>query len=128
MPQDHSADRSPWRRSWRIPEHVTYLNHGSFGPSPIPVREAERAWTERLEDQPMDFLVRQLEPELARVRSVLGRFLGTSGDNLVLVDNATYGMNVAAASIPLGPGDEILLNDHEYGAVLRIWESRAKQT
>ncbi len=31
--------------AWNIPEGVTYLNHGSFGPAPRPVREAQARWT-----------------------------------------------------------------------------------
>ena len=34
---------------WSFPEGVTYLNHGSFGPSPRCVREARQEWTETLE-------------------------------------------------------------------------------
>jgi isopenicillin-N epimerase len=31
-------------------------------------------------------------------------------------------MNIVAASTPLGPGDQVLATNHEYGAVLRLWE------
>ncbi len=41
--------------------------------------------------------------------------------NLIFADNATAAMNVVADALPLAAGDEVLLTDHEYGAVLRIW-------
>ena len=37
-------------------------------------------------------------------------------------------MNIAAASIGLQPGDEVLLTDHEYGAVRNIWQDKCKKT
>ena len=47
--------------------------------------------------------------------------MNASADDLVLCDNATTGMNIVAASMPLSAGHEVLANDHEYGACLRIW-------
>ncbi|TXT37843.1 MAG: isopenicillin-N epimerase [Planctomycetota bacterium] len=68
---------------WTFPEGVTYLNHGSFGPSPCCVREARQAWTERLERQPMDFYLRQMETELDRAAEKLGQFIGADGNDLL---------------------------------------------
>lgn len=112
---------TPWRELWSLQPGVTYLNHGSFGPSPKTVVAARNDWMQRLESEPMDFFVRQLEGHLDAARQRLGEFVGTSGDNLVFVDNATFGMNIVARNFPLESGDEVLANDHEYGAVLRIW-------
>ena len=70
----------------------------------------------------MHFFLREYEQELDRVRDRLAAFLSTSRSNLVLVDHATYGMNVVANSFPLSSGDNVLLNNHEYGAVHRIWQ------
>ena len=51
---------------------VTFLNHGSFGACPDPVLEAQRAWQDRLEAEPVDFLGRELEGHLD-ARAVGGR-------------------------------------------------------
>lgn len=121
---DQDASSETLRSQWPLRPGVSYLNHGSFGPSPRPVMAARREWIERLESQPMDFLTRELDGLLAEARERLGRFVGVGGDDLVFVENATVGMNIVAASVPLGPGDEVLTTDHEYGAVLRIWERK----
>ena len=75
----------------------------------------------------MDFLVRELEPELQTVCQSLGLFVGTGGENLILVDNATYAMNVVANSFSLSHGDEVMLTNHTYGAVRRIWQRQCEQ-
>jgi isopenicillin-N epimerase len=116
-----------WRQYWRLRPGTIYLNHGSFGPPPEPVRAARRQWQQRLDSQPMDFFVRQYEPAWRDARRKLANFVGSSSDNLILVDNATTAMNVVADSFPLRPGDEVLLTDHEYGAVQRIWQRACQQ-
>jgi isopenicillin-N epimerase len=121
------AGPSPWRRLWNLPDDVAYLNHGSFGPSPIVVQESYERWTRQLEQQPMNFFIREMEPALENSLAVLADFVGTSRGNLVFVDNATFGMNIVAASTRLDTSDEVLINDHEYGAVTRLWRRTCQQ-
>jgi len=114
-------------QEWTLAEGVTYLNHGSFGPSPDCVQQERQRWLRELEAQPMQFFVRRLEDELDRAASAVGEFVGCRGDDLVFVPNATHGMNIVAASTPLEPGDEVLLTNHEYGAVRRLWGRRCSE-
>mgnify|MGYP002622547522 CR=1 FL=1 len=116
-----SINWEQWLSAWSLQEGVTYLNHGSFGPAPDVVIAARQRWFAELERQPMDFLVRRLEPLLDNACGVLARFVGCRNDDLVFVPNATTGVNIVARSVELAPGDEVLLTDHEYGAVTRIW-------
>jgi isopenicillin-N epimerase len=111
-----------WQHLWRLRPDTIYLNHGSFGPPPLAVQQARQDWQRRLDEQPMDFFVRELEPAWFAVRERLARFVGTSAGNLIFVDNATVGMNIVADSFRLQAGDEVLLTNHEYGAVERIWD------
>jgi isopenicillin-N epimerase len=121
-------DESPWRNDWAMRSDVAYLNHGSFGPAPRLVVQERKRWIDELEAEPMDFYLRRFEPELARARARLAGFVGATPDRLCFVDNATFGMNIVAASFELGPGDEVLATDHEYGAVLRIWRERCRRS
>jgi isopenicillin-N epimerase len=123
----HTAT-SDWRHHWDLRPDTTYLNHGSFGPPPRMVQEARRVWQQRLDEQPMDFFVRQFEPAYFAAREALAKFVGSAAENLVFAENATAAMNHVAASVRLAPGDEVLLTDHEYGAVRRIWERACQQT
>lgn len=107
---------------WDLRPGVAYLNHGSFGPAPRPVREAWRHWNDQLQSEPVDFFNRILPDALEEALARLARFVGTQTTNLVFVDNATAGMNVIADSTPLRSGDEVLITNHDYGAVIRIWQ------
>lgn len=113
--------------SWSLRPGVTYLNHGSFGPAPREVLARRQEWLELIESEPMDFFIRRHEEHLDQAREKLGQFVGTPGRNLVLVDNATFAMNIVARTVPLAPGGQILATDHEYGAVLRLWRERCRE-
>lgn len=115
-------DPIDYRSCWSIRPDTLYLNHGSFGPPPDCVRAAQQQWKCRLDEQPMDFFLRIMEPAWRAARDKLAEFVATSPENLAFVENATYGMNVVARSFRLDKDEEVLLTDHEYGAVKRIWE------
>ncbi|MDE3228914.1 MAG: aminotransferase class V-fold PLP-dependent enzyme [Chloroflexota bacterium] len=100
---------------------MAFLNHGSFGARPRSVFETYQAWQRELESQPVEFLGRRISGLLAEARASLAAYVGAQADNLVFVPNTTHGVNIIARSLDLGPGDEVLLTDHEYGAVERTW-------
>jgi len=116
------------RHEFRVRSDTVYLNHGSWGIALNRVRYRRDVLLKQMETQPMDFMLRSLEPLLMKARQRLAEFVGTKADNLAFVDNATYGMNVVANSLQLNEGDEVLLTDQEYGAVKRIWEKKARET
>jgi isopenicillin-N epimerase len=126
-PFDDDAAWSCWQSEWSIRADTIYLNHGSFGPPPDVVRAARQAWQLRLDCQPMDFYVRRFEEYWLAAQSRLAAFVGTAPDNLVFVENATTAMNIVAANMQLEAGDQVVLNDHEYGAVLRVWERACRR-
>jgi isopenicillin-N epimerase len=124
MPLDPTDDYvwEALKSHWSLHPGTIYLNHGSFGLPPIAVREARQHWQDVMDSQPMDFFVRKFEPAWRGARDRLAAFVGAESGNLIFVENATVGMNIVADSFPLAAGDEVLLTDHEYGAVRRIWQ------
>jgi isopenicillin-N epimerase len=125
---EREPDWAPIAAHWQVRPGTTYLNHGSFGIPPEPVRAVRRQWIDAVDGQPMDVYVRQFAPEIRATRERLADFVGTDASNLVLVENATFGMNVVAESWRPTPGDQIVLNAHEYGAVRRIWERKCRRS
>lgn len=90
------------------------LNHGSFGASPVHIllRLAEREKDFNRDRE--RFMWHELAPETIRVRAALAAFVGAAADDLVLIDNITEGFNTVIRSLPLGPGDEVLITNHIY--------------
>jgi isopenicillin-N epimerase len=115
------------KEQFLLDPNIVFLNHGSFGATPKPVFDVYQAWQRELERQPVEFLGRRAIDLLAGSRAVLAKYLGTQRDNLVYVTNVTVGVNIVAHSLRLGPGDEVLATNHEYGACDRTWRFLAQK-
>ncbi len=115
------------KRYFQLDPSVTFLNHGSFGATPKPVFREYQRWQRELERQPVEFLGRRFTGLMADARAALGAYLGTHADNLVYTQNVTVSVNIVARSLELGPGDEVLATDHEYGAMDRTWRFLARE-
>jgi isopenicillin-N epimerase len=103
------------------------LNTGSFGPLPRPVFDRVTALRHRLAEEPMDFLLRQSPPLLWEARERLAAFVGADPRRLAFTVNVTAAINLVAASLRLASPGEILLTDHEYGAMQWCWERAAQR-
>jgi isopenicillin-N epimerase len=75
----------------------------------------------------MDFLVRESPPLLWRARERLAGFIGGDAARLVFTANVTASINIVASSLRLASPGEILLTDHEYGAMHWCWERAAQR-
>ena len=93
-----------------------FLNHGSFGACPKVVLEEQAAWRERLEKEPVAFMVGQWERALDEARGHLAQFLHCNSDDLAFVSNATHGVNTVLRSLTFPPDSELLTTNHEYNA------------
>ncbi|MEM5775123.1 MAG: aminotransferase class V-fold PLP-dependent enzyme, partial [Anaerolineaceae bacterium] len=122
---NHSQNQ--FRDLFLLDPQIIFLNHGSFGATPHPVFAAYQRWQAELEQQPVEFLGRRFAGLMQTARETLGEYLHTRPDNLVFVHNATQGLNIIARSLELGPQDEVLASDHEYGAMDRTWHFLAKK-
>src|SRR6516162_3412082 len=117
------------RDHWMLDPAITYLNHGTVGAPPKRVLEAQQRLRDEIERQPSRFLLREVSPkgvgiwkrEKSRLRdaaAAVGGFLGARGEDLVFVDNTTSGVNAVLRSFDFREGDEVLVSDVAYGAVL----------
>jgi isopenicillin-N epimerase len=106
---------------------VTFLNHGSFGACPAVVLERQAELRARLEREPVQFFLRELEPLLDAARAALGGLLDADADDLALVPNASTGVATVLRSLSFSPGDELLTTNHAYNACRQALEYSAAE-
>ncbi len=121
------ANRTFDRAPWLLEPGISFLNHGSFGACPTPVLEAQRAWRERMEADPVRFLDRELEGHLDDVRRELAQFLHADPEGIAFVPNATTAVSTVLGSLRFQPGDELIAGNHEYNATLNAMRSAAER-
>ncbi len=113
-----SGPRLPDASAWTLDPGLAYLNHGGFGAAPIPVLAAQRRWQRAMDRNPAGFFARDVAGLIDAVRVEVATFLHADQAGLVFTDNATTGMQTVIAQFRLAPGDEVVITDHCYPAVL----------
>ena len=111
-----------------IDPNITFLNHGSFGSCPRPVFQEYQKWQKKLERQPVQFMMDKVYPALKKSRIALSEFMGCNEDELIFFPNPTTATTNIIFNLDLKPGDEILMTNHEYGALVRAWTAWGKRT
>lgn len=130
--------RSPVAHHWRLDPDIVFLNHGSFGSCPTPVIEAQQRLRDRIEREPVSFFCDDLFTLTDRARRAITALTGGHPQDYVFLPNATQAVATVLDNAmqgvglpgnrPLGPGDEILINSHEYPACRNIVHRAAERT
>jgi len=63
----------------------------------------------------------------SEIRRTLARWLRGNPRDIALVENTTQGLNLAAQSTRLAPGDNVILSELDYLAVHMPWRQRARK-
>ena len=107
---------------------ITFLNHGSYGACSKPVFKEYQDWQKKLEDQPVQFMTNQVYSALEKARDSMSQFVGCDEQELVFFQNPTTAVTNVIYNLDLKPGDEVLMSNHEYGALVRAWKMWGKKT
>lgn len=109
---------------WTLEGEGAFLNAASTGPLPRRTVDTLSRWAEaratphRLGDE-------TLFGTLARSRELVARLIGARETEVALATNTTWGLNLAALALPLGPGDVVLTPDREFPANVYPWAAAA---
>jgi selenocysteine lyase/cysteine desulfurase len=112
--QDLRRIEFPWTAE------TTYLNNASIGPLPERTRRVLDDFT-ALRTTPHLLPDTSLMGGLAGARATVSRLLNADVEEVALATNTSYGLNVAAISLPLQAGETVLVSDKEFPANVYPW-------
>jgi isopenicillin-N epimerase len=101
---------------WTLARDVVFLNHGSFGAAPRAVLAEQAAFREQMEQEPVRFFVERHAGLVEAARHAIAGFVRCDPEGVAMMPNASTGVATVFDNVPLRPGDEVLLGDHEYPA------------
>ena len=108
--------RGDLARHWILDPETCFLNHGSFGATPVSVLEEQVRLRNLIESDPVRFFERGYIPLMKGAVGKLSEFINANPEGLVFVKNTTEGVNTVLRSLDLKPGDEIIVTNHSYQA------------
>lgn len=110
-----------------LPAGYVHLQTGGVGAMPRPVFDATVAAAAQVERDPVGETYGPGTHRIDRVRAKAAGLLGCDGNDVVITNSATAGMFLLAQGLALGPGDRILITNHEHPGGQLGWEWAARR-
>lgn len=106
---------------WIATDPGLYLNAAAVGPMPARAVRVGEDWSRR-RGQPHTIPFQELLDTAATARAQFAQLVGADADEIALMPNTTYGLNLAARALPLRPG-VILTFDGEFPSCIYPFEA-----
>lgn len=111
---------------WAMSGESLYVNNASTGPLPMRAVRALDEWS-RLRTVPSRITQELQFGTLDRARSLIGALIGAEPGEIALATNTSFGVNLAAFSLPLNAGDVVLSPTQEFPANVYPWMQLARR-
>ena len=119
-------DPTPYRPLFPITQRYAYFNHAGVSPVNTHAIAAMQAFNERTARESFGDFRGEIEEQLRDLRRRFATLINArSVDEIVLMPNTATGINIAALSLPLRPGDNVLVLDGDYPANIYPWMNLA---
>ncbi len=129
-PEDVASDEDFWfavQQAFTVDRSMVNLNNGGVCPSPKVVLDAQVRYLEYSNQAPAYHMWRHLEPMIEGVRTQLARSFGCDSEEMAITRNASEALEICQLGIDLGPGDEVLTTNQDYGRMLTTWDQRVRR-
>jgi selenocysteine lyase/cysteine desulfurase len=116
---------SSQRALFDIPDGVTYLNCAYMSPLMHSVVAAGKNGLDR-KAHPWEVTAEDFFNEDEDLRAIAAKLFHSSTDDIAIVPSASYGLSTAAANLPVGPGQRILVVAEQFPSNVYPWRRLAQ--
>ncbi len=121
-----TIDLAAYRAEFPITERYAFLSHAAVSPLNRRVQAAVQTYLDHAAREPFTAVFPQVMAQFAELKQRLANLINAaSPDEIVLMPNTAAGINTAAVSLPLRPGDNVLVLDGDYPANIYPWQQLA---
>jgi selenocysteine lyase/cysteine desulfurase len=115
------------RSLFDIPGDVTYLNASYLTPQ---LRSRRAAGIRALDqaDAPWTISTDDFFAPVEELREVFARIIGADADGVALIPAVSYGAGTAAANLPVGPGQTVVMIEEQFPGNVYPWRTAVEST
>ena len=120
-------DETLWtgiQQAFTTSNNLINLNNGGVSPQPLIVQNALKRYNKLSNEAPSYYMWRVLDRDREALRGKLARLAGCESETIAINRNATEGLATVIAGIELKKGDEVVLSNYDYPAVISAWKQR----
>lgn len=115
-------DIAPFRADFPITAEYAFLNHASISPYSNRIANAVQEHVQQMQTVPFDHLIGWFSELIQQCKTQVAQLIGAARpDEIVPMPDTATGINTAAVSLPLRPGDNVLVVEGDYPANIYPW-------
>lgn len=109
-----------------VAQRWAYLDHAAVAPIPGSAAQAVQRWATQAAEEG-ELSCPQWYEALRQCRQRAAQLIGCHGEEVALVPNTTYGINIVALGLDWRPGDNVVFPGHEFPTNQYPWMTLAAQ-
>lgn len=115
-------DLLEYRSLFPITAEYAYLNHAAAGPLPAPVAAAVHRYLDWAQTMPIDLLMEEMVTLENEMKKRAAQLIGAGRpDEIIQAPGTATGINIAAKSLPLDAGDNVLVVNGDFPSLIYPW-------
>ena len=103
-----------------------YINHGSYGAVPHIVKNYQKNLFKKVQKNPLRFMTQNQPKLMNQTIEIVSKYINANKENVVLIENASAGINSVLRSTRYKKGDKILITSIGYNSVRTTLEMLKK--